>query len=64
MWYNKAAGKLPGLNEFRQCLARLSVGYSSGQLAGDDESTGLLQPETRPITQEQLVNEVKGSMLD
>jgi hypothetical protein len=27
---------------------------------GDKESTMLLQPETRPITQEQLVNEVKG----
>ena len=26
----------------------------------DGESTMLLQPETRPITQEQLVNEVKG----
>jgi hypothetical protein len=28
--------------------------------SGDRESSMLLQPETRPITQEQLVNEVKG----
>jgi hypothetical protein len=42
MWYNKATVKFLGLDQFQQYFACISVGYSSGQLFGDDESTKLL----------------------
>jgi hypothetical protein len=47
----------PDVEEFTSTSAPTSPSFNT---SGNNESAILLQPETRPITQEQLVNEVKG----
>jgi hypothetical protein len=47
----------PELEGLSSTSPPLSPAFNTG---GEKETTLLLQPETRPITQEQLVNEVKG----
>jgi hypothetical protein len=51
---------IPSTNPEMERFASSSPPMSPAFTSSDRKSTMLLQPETRPITQEQLVNEVKG----
>lgn len=56
---NQAERKHPANHHSRDLLLSASPPSSPPSASTDSEYTMLLQPETRPMTQEQLVNEVK-----
>src|SRR4051812_38137484 len=57
---NQAGSKHPADHHSRDLLLSTSPPSSPLNTPTDRECTVWLQPETRPIAQEQLVNEVKG----